>query len=488
MKVTVIMVALNEPYVQRTAEDILEKTGDELEEIIVIDDYSDDPISFDLPKTRIIRNPRRLGLIRCRNNGSQMAKSDIVVSVDAHVKMSENWLPPLTKMVEDDYKCIGVPLTKSLNPEEWKENPGASRKAGWHWNLDFYWREDNSTDTTPMFSGHCLAFSKQWWEESGGFDMGMDQWGGENIEFSLRTWLCGGSIRISEDSWCAHWFRKAFQNYKVSGAALLRNKTRIAEVWFDEPYKSYFYDAIGRQPGAINFGDIRERQAIRERLQVKDLDWFLHTLQPELCNIYKLKDKFAGKKFAILGAGPSMNYIDWDAVRNRFDVIIGVNYIGLKYPCDYVLFHDAKPALDVLNSGQYKPDQLMVPIRMQGGVRRWSRDFNPDWCIYKFGAQDQDKPLKKKGSPFFKHATSAHTAAHVAAFMGAGSVTMFGCDGKLVDGQSHTDIVSNYREGNYWNPTDKTTLNFLNHIGKGHAMLDEAFKKWGVPLMRIGYV
>ena len=44
-----------------------------------------------------------------------------------------------------------------------------------------------------------------------GLDDGMEKWGGENIEFALRTWLCGGSVEVIRDSTTAHWFKTGFR-------------------------------------------------------------------------------------------------------------------------------------------------------------------------------------------------------------------------------------------------------------------------------------
>lgn len=56
-------------------------------------------------------------------------------------------------------------------------------------------------------SGGLLALSRRWWEETGGYDTKMVAWGGENIDQSLRSWLCGGRIEVADGAYVAHMWR-----------------------------------------------------------------------------------------------------------------------------------------------------------------------------------------------------------------------------------------------------------------------------------------
>lgn len=120
---------------------------------------------------------------------------------------------------------------------------------------------------TPALIGCAIAIDREFFFEIGSFDMGMDIWGGENTELSLRVrqfipnsqinqqiqlnnvnlirlskvWQCGGALEIVPCSRVGHYFRLlpyTFNNDDKQ-AVKIRNNIRIAEVWMDE-YKPYF--------------------------------------------------------------------------------------------------------------------------------------------------------------------------------------------------------------------------------------------------------
>lgn len=486
---TIVMSVLNEEYTEKTIDTIAENTPPGLvDKIIIVDDCSKIPVIIDRPNVIVVRNNMREGLIRSRNTGTALAQSPIVVSMDPHIKVAPGWLPPIIERLTQRYNCVAVPLTRGLDAPNWVETTAAYAKTGWRWNLDFNWISDDGTDIMPAFAGHCFAFTKQWWEETGGFDTGMYKWGCENIEFSLRTWLAGGSVEVVRDSVAAHWFKTKF-NYEFDTPTLEQNKARIAEVWFDD-YKKLFYQSIRKKPGDIKFGDIAERVAIRNRIQKRPFQWFLDNFLPDLQGIELLKNKHANARIAILGAGPSLDHVT-AGILDDFDVVIGVNYNALVFGCDYVVFHDLKPAEAVIDAKRYSPRQLLIPKKLKTGAGITSVVPSPKFvdCItYELGQQDHDSCLNNKDQPFFHHASTVHTAIHIAAFMGAKTITLFGCDAKLApDGRSHTTLVPQYNHGKYW-PDNKDTENYIARINRGYNMLFDPLKKWNISLLRYEYM
>ena len=68
----------------------------------------------------------------------------------------------------------------------------------------------------------------------GTYDSGFDIWGGENLELSFKTWMCGGTLEIVPCSHVGHIFRKRSPYKWRSGVNVLRrNSIRLAEVGLD---------------------------------------------------------------------------------------------------------------------------------------------------------------------------------------------------------------------------------------------------------------
>eukprot|EP00397_Hematodinium_sp_SG-2012_P029263 GEMP01030891.1.p2 GENE.GEMP01030891.1~~GEMP01030891.1.p2 ORF type:complete len:271 (+),score=52.81 GEMP01030891.1:832-1644(+) len=116
------------------------------------------------------------------------------------------------------------------------------------------------------------------WHESGEYDYGMLMWGAENIEQSIRIWLCGGEIYVARNSIIGHVFRNKFP-YVVNYTEVVLNKIRAVETWFDE-YKDNYYKADPVAKAYRHYsGDISERLVLKEQLHCRPFREYVERFQ-----------------------------------------------------------------------------------------------------------------------------------------------------------------------------------------------------------------
>uniref|UniRef100_A0A0K0DID4 Polypeptide N-acetylgalactosaminyltransferase n=1 Tax=Angiostrongylus cantonensis TaxID=6313 RepID=A0A0K0DID4_ANGCA len=266
-----------------------------LKEIILVDDFSEKPFLKkpleDFIKhqnlnsiVKILRTKKREGLIRARQIGAEKATGDVLVFLDAHSEASYNWLPPLLDPIVTDYRTVVCPFVDIIDCETYEIRPqdeGARGSFDWTFNYKRLplTKNDRTNPTkpfpSPVMAGGYFAISSKWFWELGGYDEGLDIWGGEQYELSFKIWQCHGRMVDAPCSRVAHIYRCKYAPFKNAGMGdfVSRNYKRVAEVWMDE-YKHHLYK---HRPAlqATSTGDISKQKAIRERLKCKSFDWFM---------------------------------------------------------------------------------------------------------------------------------------------------------------------------------------------------------------------
>ena len=293
-----------------TAKSFFENTPpDVLHEVVVVDDGSDPPLETFWPvsdfrgtdaatwaevrkKVRFHRHDHTIGLMNARTTGANAATGDAIAVYDCHVKPDPSWWTHTLRELNVNRKRVVIPTITSLDIDTWEEQMHLRPKKGHGmascylaWDSEFKWFNNRFHDATkprwvPMMSGGLFAMTKSWWDDLGGYDSEMTGWGGENIEQSLRIWLCGGEITHAEEAYIAHMWRthdrKTRANYHINGD-VHRNRWRAVHGWLGD-----FENATLQYPDFRRFSgvngqrqDMHEYDDAKRRLQCKTFDAYV---------------------------------------------------------------------------------------------------------------------------------------------------------------------------------------------------------------------
>eukprot|EP00730_Choanoeca_flexa_P000164 TRINITY_DN10074_c0_g5_i1.p1 TRINITY_DN10074_c0_g5~~TRINITY_DN10074_c0_g5_i1.p1 ORF type:complete len:473 (+),score=128.13 TRINITY_DN10074_c0_g5_i1:95-1513(+) len=306
--VSVIIIFYNEARstLLRTVHSVLDRTHPTLlKEIILVDDkssmkhlgYALEQEVKGIPKTKLLRLKQRSGLIRAKVHGASAARGEVILFLDSHCEVNDGYLEPLLDPIARNRKTVAMPIIDAIDFETWEHRTGLLERGIFDWTLTFKWKRLTQQDeyerradplapfASPAMAGGLFAMDKKFFFEIGAYDMGMDTWGGENIEMSIRIWTCGGRIEAVPCSHVGHVFRqKAPYKFKDKDPlkTIGRNLNRVAEVWMDRHADLYYAKTGNRDLGAGDRVELKERVQFRQQHQCKSFEWYLEHVYPDM--------------------------------------------------------------------------------------------------------------------------------------------------------------------------------------------------------------
>lgn len=244
-KVSLILPSRNEPYLQKTIEDLLQKAKGEIEIIAILDGVWESP-------ERIVEDPRvsytyfsePRGMRAGINAGASVARGEYLMKLDAHCLVGEGYDEILKKDCADNW--IIVPRRYALDPGRWeieKRNDDKYPSDYCYLSKDLHgvmWKErdrerkDIMVDDLMSSQGSCWFMPKDWFEYLELMDE--ETYGifwNEFQEIGLKGWLSGGEIKVNKNTFYAHWHKTQSRGYNLPAGEKEEAQSMVSK-WMTE--------------------------------------------------------------------------------------------------------------------------------------------------------------------------------------------------------------------------------------------------------------
>lgn len=256
-------------------------------EIIIVDDGSTDGScdkyqnAEDERRIKVISTDH-IGVARARNAGFAIASGKYVVFLDAHCKVSDNWLSRFEQDLED-------PRVAILGPTFTQLNQPYPKGCGMMWTSelvrDTVWYEPIPSDSAyiiPLTPGGCQAFRSDTFEKLGMYDEGFARWGSEDLELCYRAWSLGYTVKVDPQIEIQHYFRQD-RNFTVDLEDVAYNYLRMVYFHFSSDRLDKItgemmkHDDYPTLVSRIEKSDVFELRDEISKVRKYDDNWFFST-------------------------------------------------------------------------------------------------------------------------------------------------------------------------------------------------------------------
>lgn len=228
-KVSIIIPARNEIFLQQTLDEILKNAKGEIEVITILDRYWPSPPLKNHSNLVILHKGDSTGMRSNINAAARIATGKYLMKIDAHCKVGKGFDEILKADCEENW--LSVPSRYSLNAEEWERFRGpvdyiyltfpyhdddlygtgfhGKKWRGPHGQNGSFWhlekeRKHIKIDDLLSFQGSCWFMHKSYFFHIGCMDDINFTSHQEAQELGMKVWLSGGRVIRNKNTWYAH--------------------------------------------------------------------------------------------------------------------------------------------------------------------------------------------------------------------------------------------------------------------------------------------
>lgn len=225
-KLSVIIPARNEIYLQKTVDDILAKSEGDIEVIVILDGYWPTPSLKPDNRVKIVHNGMPKGMRGSINSAVAIASGEYLLKCDAHCMFAQGFDTVLVEDCLENYVC--VPRRFALDPVKWDVIDNPKYPIDYMYlSKDLHgevWHEKNKNmelkgkliDDLMSSQGSCWIMRKDYFYKLDLMDeLNYGTFWNEMQEVGLKCWLSGGRMIVNKKTWYAHWHKNEGRGYSL---------------------------------------------------------------------------------------------------------------------------------------------------------------------------------------------------------------------------------------------------------------------------------
>jgi len=204
--VTVIIPTINDPYLEKTIENVRQSAGGEVEFIVIND--GGNPLS--ISGVNILNNPEMRGRRFSINQAARIARGEYLFILDSHCSMTQDWDLKMIQSVRG--RNLVYCVIRDMDAQTWQYKPGdylhvtlnEKYTEKW-WNRKKLKDCDVEEESIALTGCAWMVSTARYWE-LGGYDESLGFYGWDGPEWALKVWMNNGKVILRTDVICGHIF------------------------------------------------------------------------------------------------------------------------------------------------------------------------------------------------------------------------------------------------------------------------------------------
>jgi len=248
-KVSILIPARNEPYLEATLRDLLQNLRLPFEIVVGLDGLDQARPAMDDPRVRFIQL-ERLGMRPMINRLAREARGEYLIRMDAHCIIAEGMDQALVGICEQHGHVGVVAMRYELDAARWQrrdatdipyrrlshasEDGQGLRSLPWPEYAEIH--KDEIIGETMSCSGSSWTCRRETFLGWSGFDEEHGVFGQEGCEIACMFWLSGGRFLVHKGTWYAH-HNRGKATYALGAHCKEQSIKRSHELWVGNQWK-----------------------------------------------------------------------------------------------------------------------------------------------------------------------------------------------------------------------------------------------------------